>query len=235
MEFREVLTRTRRARGLSQEELASRLGVSRQAVSKWETGDAQPDLARLVALADALEISLDALTGRREEEAAPPAEKPAAERNEKCVGRVHVWQVLCVLLAVCLLSGGIYVWTLRRNVVESASAQAEGGTLPETFTVTGVSFGWSDTGGCVDYRFVPSAAGEGYTYQITFTGSDNVPHTFDAPYSGGVCAGSAELDKWDNYSVTVTVAEGASTRGTAAAMNLSLGPGTATSWTPVEP
>lgn len=234
MEFREVLTRTRKARGLSQEELASRLGVSRQAVSKWETGDAQPDLARLVALADALEISLDVLTGRREDEAASPAEKPAAERNEKCAGRVRIWQVLCVLLAVCLLSGGIYMWTLRRSVVESASAQVEGGTLPETFTVTGVSFGWPETATCADYRFVPSVAEEGYTYQITFTGSDNVPHTFDAPYSGGVCAGSAEIPKWDTYSVTATVAEGTSTRGTAVAVNLSFGPGLA-SWTPVEP
>ena len=234
MEFREVLARTRKARGLSQEELASRLGISRQAVSKWETGEAQPDLARLTALADALELSLDVLTGRREEEDAPDREKPPAA-EEKKPGRVRLWQGLCLLLALCLLAGGIFVWAFQRNVVESASAAAEGGTLPETFTVTGVSFGWSETGGCVDYRFVPSAADEGYAYQITFTGSDNVPHTFDAPYSGGVCAGSAALDKWDSYAVTVTVAEGTSTRGTAAAVNLNFGPGTAASWTPVEP
>lgn len=233
MEFREVLTRTRKARGLSQEELAARLGVSRQAVSKWETGDAQPDLARLVALADALEISLDVLTGRREEPNTQSPE-PAAEKEEKTTGRVRLWQVLCVLLAVCLLAGGIYMWTLQRSVVESASAEVEGGTLPETFTVTGVSFGWQEAAGCVDYSFVPGVAEEGYTYQITFTGSDNVPHTFDAPYSGGVCAGSAEIPGWDTYSVTATVAEGASTRGTAVAVNLSFGPGMA-SWTPVEP
>lgn len=38
MEFNESLPRIRKARGLSQEQLAAQVGVSRQAVSKWETG-----------------------------------------------------------------------------------------------------------------------------------------------------------------------------------------------------
>ena len=41
----ENLKALRKAKGLSQEELAARLGVSRQAVSKWETGEAAPDLS----------------------------------------------------------------------------------------------------------------------------------------------------------------------------------------------
>lgn len=71
MTFHEHLTRRRKALGLSQEELAAKIGVSRQAVSKWETGDVVPDLNRLLALAEALNTSLDALCGR--EAAEPPA------------------------------------------------------------------------------------------------------------------------------------------------------------------
>lgn len=75
MTFSETLTSARKRRGWSQEELAARVQVSRQAVSKWETGDAMPDLAKLLALADALELSLDVLCGR----VPPGAQAPAAD------------------------------------------------------------------------------------------------------------------------------------------------------------
>ena len=54
MELKDILVQERKKRGWSQEELAARVQVSRQAVSKWETGDALPDLPKLLALADAL-------------------------------------------------------------------------------------------------------------------------------------------------------------------------------------
>lgn len=51
----------RKRNGLSQEALGERIGVSRQAVSKWEKGQAQPDLDRAVRLADAFGITVDEL------------------------------------------------------------------------------------------------------------------------------------------------------------------------------
>ena len=51
----------RKRLGWSQEELAQRLGVSRQSVAKWETGQSVPDLKRLVVLADLLRANLDYL------------------------------------------------------------------------------------------------------------------------------------------------------------------------------
>ena len=51
----------RKRAGYSQEELAERLEVSRQAISKWETGEATPDAERIIALAAALDISTDTL------------------------------------------------------------------------------------------------------------------------------------------------------------------------------
>ena len=52
MTFQEKLYQLRRERSLSQEGLASALGVSRQAVQKWESGAASPDTNNLIALSD---------------------------------------------------------------------------------------------------------------------------------------------------------------------------------------
>lgn len=64
MSFSENVKKYRQARGLTQEQLANLLGISAQAVSKWETSETYPDGALLVPLAEALEVSLDSLFGR---------------------------------------------------------------------------------------------------------------------------------------------------------------------------
>ena len=61
MEFGNKLYELRKEKGLSQEELASHLEVTRQTVSKWELGESTPDLDKLVLLAELFEISLDEL------------------------------------------------------------------------------------------------------------------------------------------------------------------------------
>lgn len=61
MKFNDRLYELRRQKGLSQEELANRIGVSRQTVSKWEIGDTVPDMDKLIALGNVFEISLDEL------------------------------------------------------------------------------------------------------------------------------------------------------------------------------
>lgn len=61
IEIADRLVALRRAHGYSQEELATRLGVSRQAVSKWERAESSPDTDNLIALARLYSISLDEL------------------------------------------------------------------------------------------------------------------------------------------------------------------------------
>lgn len=59
MTLGEKITHLRKKRGLSQEELAITLNISRQAVSKWETGEAKPDTDKVVALAEYFEVTTD--------------------------------------------------------------------------------------------------------------------------------------------------------------------------------
>lgn len=67
MQINEIIAKYRRARGMTQEELGERLGVSNQAVSKWENAVSLPDITLLPALARALGITLDILLGEAEE------------------------------------------------------------------------------------------------------------------------------------------------------------------------
>lgn len=61
MNFGKNLQRFRKARGLSQEELAEKMGVSRQAIGKWESGGGYPEAEKLIELAEVLDCSIDAL------------------------------------------------------------------------------------------------------------------------------------------------------------------------------
>lgn len=59
MALHEKIYSCRRKAGLSQEELAEKIGVSRQAVSKWETGESVPELSKIVMLADIFGVTTD--------------------------------------------------------------------------------------------------------------------------------------------------------------------------------
>lgn len=82
MKIGEIIQRERTRLGLSQEKLAEQVGVSRQAVSKWELGDAMPDTDKLVPLARALGISVDTLLDHHPQE----TEETPKEREEKKPG-----------------------------------------------------------------------------------------------------------------------------------------------------
>ena len=58
----------RTAKKMSQDDLAEKLYISRKAISKWETGEATPDLDKLVQLADIFKVSLDFLVLGKEPE-----------------------------------------------------------------------------------------------------------------------------------------------------------------------
>lgn len=59
--FKENLIQLRKMNGLTQESLAEKIGVTRQAIAKWEAGDSIPDIERCRQLADVFGVSLDDL------------------------------------------------------------------------------------------------------------------------------------------------------------------------------
>ena len=63
MKFNENLKYLRKEAKLTQEQLAEKLNVSRQAVTKWESGQSLPDIQNLKEMADMFEVTMDALVG----------------------------------------------------------------------------------------------------------------------------------------------------------------------------
>lgn len=102
MKLNEKILYYRRAAKLSQEELAARVGVSRQAVSKWELGDATPEVDKLLALARAFGVTTDELldesgpAGTQEPgepyrgtlPPQPPSAPPAGDTFDKATGLI---------------------------------------------------------------------------------------------------------------------------------------------------
>ena len=64
MNFGKTLLDLRKAKNMTQEELAAQLGVTPTAVSKWENNNTLPDILMLCALADCFEVTADELLGR---------------------------------------------------------------------------------------------------------------------------------------------------------------------------
>lgn len=62
--FKDILKEMRLEKGINQVNLASALGVSKGIISMWETGQREPTLSSLVAIADYFGVTLDYLVGR---------------------------------------------------------------------------------------------------------------------------------------------------------------------------
>ena len=109
MEFNNRLYQLRKQKGLSQEELASRLNVSRQTVSKWEVGDSTPDMEKLIAMSDLFGVSLDNLVMGKEEAQTPAAGKSefTAVISEKVLTDTNKKKAISVLKILGIIAGAI--------------------------------------------------------------------------------------------------------------------------------
>ena len=112
MEFHNKLYNLRKKKGLSQEELANRLNVSRQTISKWEVGDSTPDMEKLIAISDLFEISLDELvmdkvptqmreTSSKSEIASELKEKILTDENKKKTKKV--FKIAAIIFGIIFL------------------------------------------------------------------------------------------------------------------------------------
>lgn len=118
----------RHAAGLSQEGLGEKLGVSRQAISKWEADGAVPEVDKLIALSRLFEVNLHDLLqaeGTSREETEDSGEQPPEEAAENPPEKVEPprrngrwWKVLCVVLAAAVCVQGVALFRMNERLEE---------------------------------------------------------------------------------------------------------------------
>lgn len=118
MNFPEKLQKLRKERGWSQEELASRIAVSRQAVSKWELGTAVPDTDNIVQLSKLFGVTTDYLI---KDNLDCDEDIPAVARTAANVRKVEQSRQLLITGIVTLVLGVIIIGVLLTlsQVIES--------------------------------------------------------------------------------------------------------------------
>ena len=114
--FGENLKILRKQRGLSQEELAARLHVVRQTISKWELNQSSPDLDLIVKLSELFEVSTDYLIKGIELNSDKPIQKKERNTENKWAKNLVVG---CVFLILGAIGSGIVLMAASNNLVDA--------------------------------------------------------------------------------------------------------------------
>lgn len=111
MNMADRIQHLRKSKGISQEELADKVGVSRQAVSKWESEQSAPDIEKVILLSDFFDVTTDYLLKGIE---------PVSEKNtEKCDARV--FSLVGTVLNFIGLVAAIMIWIEEQTPISVAA------------------------------------------------------------------------------------------------------------------
>ena len=142
----------RKQQNLSQEELGTRLGVSRQAVSRWEMDGAVPDVDKLIAMSKLFSVTLNDLLGVESPAAVPSetaADSPAPQIVITPVKSSRWNTLLAVLLCLCLLLTGFTAAQLRLADRRLTRLEHQGAVItaldPNAPLAAAAEFQWSDS------------------------------------------------------------------------------------------
>lgn len=118
MKLNEKIVSLRKKKGLSQQDLAEALDVSRQAVSRWEVGTSIPSMENLLALSKLFEIPVDDFTSAAELLDIPEHGNEESEERKKSNRFKDRRKLIGIALAVVVISGVLVVTYLRQDKTE---------------------------------------------------------------------------------------------------------------------
>lgn len=122
MTFSEKLYKLRKEKGLSQEQLAEKLLISRQAISKWESGTAMPETEKLLAISNYFGVSMDYLLKENvEEQVVADVQRVSEEMGQSKDNNKSASVVGCIICIAGII--GLILWGLITIFHPTASSQ----------------------------------------------------------------------------------------------------------------
>lgn len=119
MDFSEKLLTLRKARDLTQEELAEKLNVSRQSVSKWESGQAVPELDKIVAMSAVFDVTTDYLLKSSEIDDLSVKTEMLEKQQEQMLAREQRQGKVreCILYGIVIYLVYLAVYFMERGLI----------------------------------------------------------------------------------------------------------------------
>lgn len=157
MNIADKILKLRKEKGLSQEALAEALGVSRQSVSKWESGAALPDTDKIIAMSELFGVSTDYILKNDPSENFIPTEnepvaplpteeiKPAKKKNKNPKGR-KIIKIIAAVLALCIAVTAVAIPVYYGGIRE-AWWELNGGKVQYPYVLVHGLGGWGESEG----------------------------------------------------------------------------------------
>ncbi len=122
MNIEQRIQQLRKEKGLSQEQLADQLHISRQAVSKWESGQSLPDIEKIVALSEYFGVTTDYLLKGKDE----PNHTVQIQNNEKISKEVNILGTFLLAVGLLCIFANWYENQSMKDVLAGFIIQAVG-------------------------------------------------------------------------------------------------------------
>lgn len=199
MEFYEKLVLARKAKGFSQEDLASQMDISRQAVSKWENGTAQPEMSNIIKLCEVLEITPNELFGYEP----IPAEKPSNPESP-AVKKLRIIVIFVVIIFAVLLN----ITVIKALLPEQTEPNAD--YIISEFKASSFSWDFVQNIGSnqqLAVSFSPSVSGSDCVFSISLS-YDGKSFSVPSEYDSGICSSTIAIPYYTRVTVTACMEQG---------------------------
>lgn len=179
MSLNEKLIQYRREKEISQEALAEQLGVSRQAVSKWETGESMPELSNLLSLCKIFNTTPNEFFGYDIPSPEPTPEPSPETTSKKPPVWLMVWLIVSLVLNIALGSAiGLYI---NHAYNEEVNAIVQPQDIPSAFEFREIGYRIVEVDAkqnIIEVTYRPAVTKEGYVYGVVVTEHKYYPKTY---------------------------------------------------------